>query len=123
MLRAIHKNVDINDLGLETEPGRKIAWTLQNYGAYQVEEVPWSKIEIGVEDSPRGSVPVDFEQDWGYEFITKDEDRNPWYRDILKIIAQLHIVANNSPDNIGGGGVPLRLLAPPFQWDSRHRLN
>ncbi|MBE7163085.1 MAG: hypothetical protein INR72_17745, partial [Williamsia herbipolensis] len=33
-LLAIPLDVDIDSLGLQTVPGRQIAWTLQNYGAY-----------------------------------------------------------------------------------------
>ncbi len=115
VLRAIPPWIDIDSLGLETEPGRKIAWTMQNYGAYQSEEVPWARCMIAVEDGPEGNVADQFLLDWGYRMVTtKNPSSNPWHRDMLKIMAQFHIVTNNGPNSIGGGGIPLQPLAPPF---------
>ncbi len=111
-LRAIPPSVNIDEFGLETEPGKKIAWTLQNYGAYQVEGVPWARCMIAAEDGPDGCVPIQFEKDWGYSMVTKDKTGNPWYRDMIKIFRELHIVTNNGPANMGGGGKPLQPLAP-----------
>ena len=39
-LLALPPGTDIAALGLRTEPGRMIAWTLQNYGAYIVRPRP-----------------------------------------------------------------------------------
>lgn len=114
-LRAIPPSVNIDELGLETEPGRKIAWTLQNYGAYQVEGVPWARCMIAAEDGPDGCVPQQFEKEWGYSMVTQDETGNPWFRDMVKIFLELHIVTNNGPESIGGGGEPLQPLAPPIK--------
>lgn len=114
-LRAIPPEVDLESLGLETEPGRKIAWTLRNYGAYQVEEVPWARIMIVAEAGPAGNVVEEFKKDWGYDFITTDKEGNPWFRDLIRIMAHLQIVTNNGPERIGGGGEPLQPLAPPFE--------
>ncbi len=113
-LRAISPTVDINDLGLETEPGRKIAWTLQNYGAYQVEGVPWARCMIAAEDGPDGCVPELFQQQWGYEIVTQNKTGNPWFRDMIKIFNQLCIITNNRPNSIGGGGTPRVPLVPPL---------
>lgn len=112
-LRALPPAVDIPTLGLQTEPGRKIAWTLQNYGAYQVEQVPWSRMMIVVEEGPDGYVAADFEKDYGYSMTTTDKN-NPWFEDMIKLYPHLCIVANNAPGSIGGGGTPLSPLAPPF---------
>jgi hypothetical protein len=114
-LRAIPADVDLGSLGLETEPGRKIAWTLQNYGAYQCEGVPWARCMIAVEEGSGGCFPDVFKKEWGYAFVTRNKSGNPWFRDMVKIFAQLHIVANNGPNSIGGGGTPLQPLAPPFK--------
>lgn len=113
-LRAIPADISLDDLGLETEAGRKIAWTLQNYGAYQCEGVPWARCMIAVEDGPEGCVPDVFEQEWGYALVTKDKSGNPLFRDMIRVFAHLHIVKNNSPESIGGGGTPLQPLAPPL---------
>lgn len=111
-LRAIPRNIDIETLGLETEPGKKLAWTFQNYGAYQVEGVPWARMMIAVEEGPAGDVAKEFKQDWGYDMVTLDKTTNPWFRDMIRIMAVLHVVNNNGPESIGGGGKPLQPLAP-----------
>ncbi len=113
-LRAIPADVDLESLGLETETGKKIAWTLQNYGAYQVEGVPWARMMIAVEEGPAGDVAKEFKEDWGYDMVTQDKEGNPWFRDMIKIMKELHIVSNNGPESIGGGGEPLQPLAPDF---------
>jgi hypothetical protein len=45
-----------------------------------------------------------------------DDGRNtgPWIRDLDRIFGNLHVVANNGRDSIGGGGTPRQPLAPPF---------
>ena len=109
MSRAIPSGVDLDTLGLETEPGKKIAWTLQNYGAYQVEGVPWARMMIAAEEGPAGNVPVDFKEDWGYDFVTTDKVNNPFFRDMIKLMPYMHIVSNNTPESVGGGGTPRQL--------------
>jgi hypothetical protein len=37
---------------------------------------------------------------------------SPWARDMDKIFLNLHIVVNNTPETIGGGGEPRVPLAP-----------
>ncbi len=113
-LRAIPASVDLESLNLETIPGKKLAWTLQHFGAYQVEEVPWARTMIAVEEGPDGSVVEEFKEVYGYDFVTKDKTNNPWFRDIMKIMPHMHIVANNFQESVGGGGTPLVELAPEF---------
>lgn len=113
-LRAIPVWIDIDTLELKTEAGRRLAWTLQNFGAYQVEGVPWSRMMIAVEEGPDGSVVEEFEEVYGYEFATKDKENNPWFQDCMKLMPLLHIVANNVEKTPGGGGTPLAEKAPPF---------
>ncbi len=113
-LRALKPDLDINSLGLETLPGKKLAWTLQNYGAYQVEGVPWQRMMIAVEEGPDGAVVTEFLDHYGWEFVSKNKTGNPWVKDCLKIIQHLYIVKNNTQSTRGGGGTPLQPLAPPF---------
>ena len=113
-LRALKPDLDINSLGLETLAGKKLAWTLQNYGAYQVEGVPWQRMMIAVEEGPNGSVVEEFLDTYGWEFVSKDKANNPWVKDCLKIIQHLYIVKNHTEDTPGGGGSPLQPLAPDF---------
>ena len=113
-LRALKPDLNIEDLNLETLPGKKLAWTLKNYGAYQVEGVPWSKMMIAVEEGPNGSVVEEFKEKYGWDFVSTDKASNPWLRDCMKIIQHLYIVENNRKSTPGGGGEPLQPLAPPF---------
>jgi hypothetical protein len=113
-LLAIPTTVDINALGLETAPGRMLAWTLQNYGAYVADNTAQSAFSIETEDSPGGSVVSQFQQTWGFPFEAPAGNGTPWSHDINVILANLAVVANNSPSSIGGGGTPLQPLAPPI---------
>ena len=36
------------------------------------------------------------------------------YDDLLILFQALHVITNNRPDSVGGGGSPLTTLAPPF---------
>jgi hypothetical protein len=113
-LLAIPAGVDINALGLETAPGRMLAWTLQNYGAYVADNTARSVFSIETEYSPSGDVATQFQQNWGYAFQAPAGSGTPWSHDINVILANLNVVANNGPTSIGGGGAPLQPLAPPI---------
>jgi hypothetical protein len=113
-LLAIPASVNINALGLETAPGRMLAWTLQNYGAYIADNTARSVFSIETEESPSGSVVTQFQQTWGYPFQAAAGSSTPWSHDINVILANLAVVANNGPASIGGGGTPLQPLAPPI---------
>ena len=113
-LLAIPTSVNIGALGLQTAPGRMLAWTLQNYGAYVADNTARSVFSIETEDGPNGAVVNQFQQSWGYPFQAPAGNGTPWSHDINVIIANLAVVANNGPLSIGGGGLPLQPLAPPI---------
>lgn len=114
-LLAIPASININNIGLESEPGRQIAWTLQNYGAYIVDSNGGPAYYLNVEDGPDGSKAAEFESDYGMPMKARVRDNNAWTRDLQRIFPLLHVVDNNSPTSIGGGGTPRQPLAPPFQ--------
>ncbi|MFL6675044.1 MAG: hypothetical protein ACJ8LG_17360 [Massilia sp.] len=114
-LLAIPAMVDIASLGLETEPGRQLAWTLQNYGAYIVDDTGTPGYDICIETGPAGSKEAEFLADWGFPFSQKAGQKTPWVRDFKRLVIALHVVDNNSPTRIGGGGAPRQPLAPPFR--------
>jgi hypothetical protein len=118
-LLAIPASVDLNSLGLESEPGRQIAWTLQNYGGYIVDDTGAPGFFFSTERSPAGRKIDEFQQDYGYAFMQKvvDAAKSPWLRDMQRIIKALNVVSNNSPTSIGGGGTPLQPLALPISRD------
>ncbi len=113
-LLAIPTTVDVSALGLETTPGRMLAWTLQNYGAYVADNTAQSAFSIETADTPSGSVVNQFQQSWGFPFQAPAGKDSPWSHDINLILANLAVVANNGPGSIGGGGTPLQPLAPPI---------
>ena len=111
-LLAIPGSTLITSLGLETAPARQLAWTLQNYGAYIVDDTHAPGFAFSVEDGPDGSKKDEFRRDWGFNMSQKLQDDTAWVRDIQRLMSALHVVANNGPSSLGGGGVPRQPLAP-----------
>jgi hypothetical protein len=114
-LLAIPAQVDLARLGLETQPAKMLAWTLQNYGAYIVDDTWSPSFAINVETGPNGSFRKQFRDDWGFPLNQRVNDDTPWVRDMQRLVAALAVVANNGPDSIGGGGEPLQPLAPELR--------
>jgi len=113
-LLALPPSVDINTLGL-SEPGKQLAWTLQNYGAYIVDSYGGPVFGLDAESGPDGDKGVEFYSDYGFHITTYAGSGSAWTNDLQKIIPLLAVVDNNSPTSIGGGGTPRQPIAPPFQ--------
>jgi hypothetical protein len=113
-LMAIPANLNLDELGFETVPARILAQAFQNFGAYVVDDSGWDVFAIETEWSPSGRFTEEFRKNWGFDFIVYKES-TPWSRDISKIYNALHVVDNNSADNIGGGGKRRAPLAPLFK--------
>ncbi|KAA0021928.1 hypothetical protein [Antrihabitans cavernicola] len=128
-LLAIPQSVDISTLGLQTEPAKELAWTLQNYGAYVNDDAGGASFAFVTERSPNGwfgdlhnELPTgppapnttQFFQDYGFDFSQRFHDNTPWTNDVAKLMTSLSAVKNNGPTSIGGGGTPLQPLAPPI---------
>lgn len=113
-LLAIAPSISVASLGLETEPAKQLAWTLQNYGAYIVDDTYAAGFDFNVEDGPDGSKKAEFKADWGYDMEQKVQGNTPWMRDIQRIAKSLSVVNNNGPTAIGGGGTPRQPLAAPI---------
>ncbi|HEX8226742.1 MAG TPA: hypothetical protein VF572_02630 [Candidatus Saccharimonadales bacterium] len=113
-LLAIPASVDINSLGLLSDPGRQIAWTMQNYGAYIVDSTGGPGFAIEAEVGPDGSVRQQFQNDYGMPLEQRVNSATSWSKDIQKIVTALRVVNNNSPTSIGGGGTPRQPLAAPI---------
>jgi hypothetical protein len=111
-LLAIPPSTNIASLGLETTPGLQLAWTLQNYGAYIVDDTYAPGFDFNVEDGPSGSKPAEFQKDWGFAMEQKVSANTPWVRDVQRLVKALYVVNNNSATSIGGGGSPRQPLAP-----------
>lgn len=114
-LLAIPASRDIRALGFETEPGAKLAWTLQNYGAYIVDDTYYPGIGFSTEVGPDGDFAADFKQDYGVAFEQKSTGETAWGRDVLRLLKELELVNNNTSSSIGGGGVTLQPLSPELE--------
>jgi hypothetical protein len=105
-LLAIPPSVGVTALGLETEAGLKLFNALRDYGAYVVDDSYWDAHGIAIEDEAL----EEFEDEVG-AFAT---DGGRFYRDVQKLFEVLHVVDNNGPESVGGGGIPRQPLAPPI---------
>jgi hypothetical protein len=98
---------------LRTEPGRQLAWTLQNYGIYIVDESGHGDdYKIGTEEGYHGSFLDQFQADYGFQFDRRAVHNTPWVQDVNDCIVALYVISNNSPTSVGGGGTPRQPLAP-----------
>jgi len=128
-LLALPSSVDINKIGLESMPGMMLAWTLQNYGAYIVDDTTGANFALNAEISPDGSKRDEFKRDWGYDLQATVRDNTPWSRDMQRIVPLLAVVDSNaeilpatSTTNAfaasaaavvgAGGGTPRQPMAP-----------
>lgn len=106
-LLAIPPKITKTSLNLQTPAGKKLFDALQNYGAYVVEDSDGDAHYFAVEKG----VPKEFRKKYGYNFKTRS---GKFYDDFMKLFQALYIVNNNSPNSIGGGGIPRAALAPPI---------
>ncbi len=111
-LLAIPAATNIASLGMETEPGKQLAWTLQNYGAYIVDDTYGPGVAFSAEQGPDGSVQQQFKSDYGIAMEQRVRDNTPWTRDMQRLVKALYVVDNNTANSIGGGGTPRQPLAP-----------
>jgi PKD repeat protein len=114
-LLALPASLDVYSLSLETEPARELAFTLQNYGAYIVDDTYGDGFGFATEYGPDGRFRDQFRSDYGYDFVANLGDNTPWARDMEKLIKHLNVIDNNSSSSIGGGGMPRQTLALPLQ--------
>jgi hypothetical protein len=112
-LLALPADMNLDDLELQTEPARMLAQAFQDYGAYLVDDTAWDVYAIVTEWGPQGRVKEEFESVWGFSMSTSDQN-SAWAKDMRTIFTNLHVVVNNAPERIGGGGEPRVPLAPPL---------
>jgi hypothetical protein len=80
-LLALPPSVNIEAMGLETEPGRIIARAMQDYGAYIVDDPYWDIAAFITEYSPQGRVIDEFESVWGMPMeVGGPSTTNGWTR-------------------------------------------
>lgn len=112
-LLALKPSFDLKQLN--TVPGKIIARACRDYGIYVVDDChSWDTFQIATEWSPDGRVVDEFKKVWGYPFSLHRQPGHPWWQDIETIFTNLHVIVNNGPQSIGGGGTPRERLAPPI---------
>ena len=104
---------DLASLELETTAAAALAFTLQNYGAYVVDDTAWAVYALCVELGPDGDFTQQFQSDWGFS-MTPSSKNTAWARDMDRLFGALAVVDNNAPSTIGGGGTPLQPPPPPL---------
>src|SRR3989442_1849117 len=121
-LLGIPASVNIDGLGLETEPAKILARALQDYGAYTVDDTAWSVYAIATEFSPQGRIDDEFNAAWGFP-INPSSKSVPWARDMDRLFGALNVVDNwdaaqsaavsaSSGAQGAGGGAPIVPWAP-----------
>ena len=113
-LLALPPSINVDEWGLKTEPGKRIARAFQDYGGYIVDNAGQSVFTLATEEGPAGNVREEVLKTWGFQMVDKDQT-HPWVQDIEKIFTHLNVIDNNGPQKIGGGGTPRQPLAPPFR--------
>ncbi len=99
---------------LRTLAAQKLAWTLQNYGAYVVNDAGSSTYAFNVELGPAGWVADEFRSAWGFSFETTDLSSD-WARDLQALFDALAVVSDNSETNVGGAGTKLQPALPALK--------
>jgi hypothetical protein len=111
-LLAIPPNVSFESLGLKQNHkafrlARKLFDALQNYGAYIDDDAFWDAhyfgAEYGVEDELRQVYNLK---------LSDPEVLEVWNA----LFTRLHVVKNNTPSSVGGGGTRRAPLAPDFEY-------
>lgn len=106
-LLCLRPDLDLATLGLKTTPARKIARALQDYGAYVADDAAHDVFYVCCEEGVREEVA-------GALGVSMESDSGAYFDDIAKLLPLLHVVDNNAPDRIGGGGTRRAVLAPPL---------
>jgi chitodextrinase len=111
-LLAIPPEVTEESMKFETEPAKILFRALQDYGAYVADDAYWNAHYFNIE----AGATREFREKYNFDFSTHvwGAQNQNWYRDLTKLFTALHIVENNTPDNVGGGGIPRAPLAPSF---------
>ena len=108
-LLALKPDATPEALGLQTAPGRKLFFALQNYGAYFTEDAAWDTWDLIVERDAE----KEFERAHGFPM-----NGERWRDEVNRLMTALHVVDNNGPSSLGGGVKPRQPPAPPFGADA-----
>ena len=92
---------------LKTEPARRIADAFRDYGGYIVDDTASDSASISWESGANEVFQTAYN-------LTLDTAGGPWYDDLAAIFQALHIVINNGPESVGGGGTRRVGPLPPL---------
>ncbi len=112
---------------MTTAIGAKIQQALVDYGGYLVDDTGAGNsaaicMHADVNDEMRGNVGYSMAYPHGVTATASDPGA-ALYADLLSLFRALHVVTNNGPHSIGGGGKPRQPPKPPICGDdgSPHR--
>ncbi len=109
-LLALLPSFDVDPL--QTTPGRILAQAFKDYGAYVMDDSFSNSWAVATERGPNGRVVDEFAGLYGFSMEQRLQKHPAFMSDLQVIFESLHIVTNNSPDTVGGGGSPRVPLAP-----------
>mmetsp|Transcript_3439 Transcript_3439/g.8200 ORF Transcript_3439/g.8200 Transcript_3439/m.8200 type:complete len:378 (+) Transcript_3439:2-1135(+) len=107
-LLAIPQSIDVPT---KTKIGDKLKQALTQYGAYIVDDTASDMAAICMEPAVNDELVDNFGINMAYPNGLKS---GPVFDDLVALFQSLHVVTNNSPTSIGGGGDPLAPYAPPI---------
>lgn len=101
-LLAVPPDTDLS--GITHPKARKIAEALRDYGGYVVDDTAWDVHALSADERMLDS------GEW------PDRDAHPdFHEQLMAVFTDLHVVDNNGPESVGGGGTPRAALAPCFK--------
>jgi hypothetical protein len=95
-LLAIPPWMTASSLGVSTPVGLKLFAAMQDYGGYVTDDSAWATNYISVDQAAIGTFA------WG----------GAEEAEMKRIIEAAHVVVNNGPTSVGGGGTPRQPLLP-----------
>ena len=105
-------------LRMRTPVGAKIKQALTDYGGYLVDDTGGSNSAAICMEA---AVNLELRQAYGYTMTyphgvdaNVSSPGHALYADLLAIFQSLHVVVNNGPSTVGGGGTPRRPRKPPI---------
>jgi hypothetical protein len=102
-LLALPPSTTASSLGIQTELGGKLLWTLVHYGAYVVDNTAQASHALCVENG----FDSDVQAKYGQSLTGSSSSSSQIVQDIRKLTKALKVVSNNRSTSVGGGGTPL----------------
>ena len=94
----LKKDVTVESLGIQTEIGKKLFYTLQNYGCYIVDDSAWPQYNFCAESTVPDEVYAKYGINLRGKLPNNDSDTSvqaQYARDIQTIISNLCVVSYN----------------------------